>query len=459
LLPVSVNNIAIFVSVNDPYTLIDVPGKSAGLLLKGKGPEYTNGIETNPAGRETYITAIDDHHDLKDAAPRESVADKLNWADHEVDMALNQAMTVLNDKKTFLLGKLKMLRQKREDEQQDRDKNKMKTPIQVLKTHRVSPSHSDSDGETDSVFVRKRVIKTDKRKIELKYLANIDDIVSKAEKISLAVRQMKYMTPFLEAKVVADVDSDEETPDLVDVMSVTIGQKIVVLTTDFKNSCLKAFSHLPDEVSSSVIEFDSSPWGIAKLDEDTVAVTIPLKNKMCLVDVSSGLKLKDTVKTKKQYYGLVAIGSSVLVGTSPYSQPRSVDVFDLSGTVLQTLVIDALLQQPSFVCTTPSGSFVISDLSKGMLLTVSRSLEVESGFQLDNEAHLESSRGVAANADGDIFVVDYRQKKVKIFSCRGQFLKDFLTSDDGLKYPYGVCFDDKGRIYVTDGGVIKIFSY
>ncbi|XP_046556846.1 uncharacterized protein LOC124266072 isoform X2 [Haliotis rubra] len=417
----------------------------------------TRKVGTYSNDEDLYITATEEHaRDL----PRETVSGRLDKAQTDIERSMDQAMAVLLNKKMLLLARLNTLRRRREEEQKERDRAKAKTPIRVLKSPRASPGpNTDSDTEQDSVFTRKMVIRTDKRKNELKLLDQIDDIVTKAEMISQAVKGVNYMAPFLEDTILADVEGDEETSDLVDVQVVHDGGDTFILATDFKNSCLKSFSISSEAASRGVLKFDSSPWGISQVQANMAAVSVPLSNKVCFVQLRPHLKLKEMIKTKKQYYGLVSVGSRFLVATSPYSSPRSVDILAITGHILHTLTVDALMQQPSFICLTPKGSFVVSDLSKGAVLILSHKLEFQSGLELGNVAHMQSSRGVATNKDGDVFVVDYSQKKVKVFSSEGLFLKDLLTSEDGLKYPYGVCFDDQGRICVTDGGKIKMFSY
>ncbi|XP_067673811.1 uncharacterized protein [Haliotis asinina] len=417
----------------------------------------TKKVMTYSNDEDLYITATEEHaQDL----PRETVSGRLDKAQIDIERSMDQAMAVLLNKKMLLLGRLNTLRRRRQEKQKERDRAKAKTPIRVLKSPRASPSpNTDSDSEQDSVFTRKMVIRTDKRKNELKLLDQIDDIVTKADMISQAAKAVNYMAPFLEDTILADVECDEETSDLVDVQVVYDGGDTFILATDFKNSCLKSFSISSEAASRGVLKFDSSPWGISQVQTNMAAVSVPLSNKVCFVQLRPHLKLKEIIKTKKQYYGLVSVGSRFLVATSPYSSPRSVDILAITGHILHTLTVDALMQQPSFICLTPKGSFAVSDLSKGAVMILSHKLEFQSGFELGNKAHMQSSRGVATNKDGDVFVVDYSQKKVKVFSSEGLFLKDLLTSEDGLKYPYGVCFDDQGRICVTDGGKIKIFSY
>ncbi|XP_046351566.2 uncharacterized protein LOC124132032 [Haliotis rufescens] len=417
----------------------------------------TRKVATYSRDEDRYITATEAH---AQEVPRDTISLRLDKAQTDIEQSMDQAMTVLLNKKKLLLGRLHTLRVRREEEQKERDKAKVKTPIRVIKSPRASPGpNPDSDPEQDSVFTRKMVIKTDKRKNELKLLDQIEDIVTKAEMISQAAKGVNYMAPFLEATVLADVDGDEESSDLVDVQVVHDGGDTFILATDFKNSCLKSFSISLEAASRGVLKFDSSPWGISQVKSNMAAVSVPLSNKVCFVELIPHLKLKETVRTKKQYYGLVSVGSRFLVATSPYSNPRSVDIIANTGHILHTLTVDTLMQQPSFICLTPKGSFIVSDLSKGAVLILSHKLEFQSGLELGNKAHMQSSRGVTTNKEGDVFVVDYNQKKVKVFSSEGHFLKDLLTSEDGLKYPYGVCFDDHGRICVTDGGKIKIFSY
>ncbi|XP_066269033.1 tripartite motif-containing protein 3-like [Branchiostoma lanceolatum] len=59
-------------------------------------------------------------------------------------------------------------------------------------------------------------------------------------------------------------------------------------------------------------------------------------------------------------------------------------------------------------------------------------------------------RGLAVSDRGEIFVADYRNKRVQVFDFQGTFLSSFYTvlPEEDI-YPYGVTLDSGGNIWVT----------
>ncbi|KAI8505920.1 hypothetical protein Bbelb_162730 [Branchiostoma belcheri] len=61
-------------------------------------------------------------------------------------------------------------------------------------------------------------------------------------------------------------------------------------------------------------------------------------------------------------------------------------------------------------------------------------------------------RSLAVSDRGEIFVADYRNKRVQIFDFQGTFLSSFYTTLPGEEediYPYGVTLDSGGNIWVV----------
>ena len=68
---------------------------------------------------------------------------------------------------------------------------------------------------------------------------------------------------------------------------------------------------------------------------------------------------------------------------------------------------------------------------------------------------LSYPHGVAINSSGVVYVTDYNNHRVQLFSADGQFISSFGSEEsqhghDQLHSPSGICVDSTNTVYVTD---------
>ncbi|XP_046552221.1 E3 ubiquitin-protein ligase TRIM56-like [Haliotis rubra] len=81
----------------------------------------------------------------------------------------------------------------------------------------------------------------------------------------------------------------------------------------------------------------------------------------------------------------------------------------------------------SVVCLTPEGDVVFN-------------------YRPTGDSALKVPRGITSTSTGDILVTDYSQHRVIHLTESGQFVRNILTSQDGVKNPLGLCVGGRGRI-------------
>ena len=67
--------------------------------------------------------------------------------------------------------------------------------------------------------------------------------------------------------------------------------------------------------------------------------------------------------------------------------------------------------------------------------------------------------GLAVDAQGDVFVADWRNDRIQKLTSNGQFIMKFGTSGSGkgeFNRPSGIAVDSDGDIYVADWGNDRI---
>lgn len=69
---------------------------------------------------------------------------------------------------------------------------------------------------------------------------------------------------------------------------------------------------------------------------------------------------------------------------------------------------------------------------------------------------LNTPSGIAVDAKGFIFVAEYSRHRVQVFDQNGNHVRFFGIG--GLKFPCGVALDRQGNVYVADWGRVAVFD-
>jgi DNA-binding beta-propeller fold protein YncE len=74
------------------------------------------------------------------------------------------------------------------------------------------------------------------------------------------------------------------------------------------------------------------------------------------------------------------------------------------------------------------------------------------GGQGREDGEFSHATGIAVDAQGNIFVADYNNKRVQKFNAQGDFLSAWTTASDlnSTGTPEGIAVDAEGHIFVTD---------
>ena len=70
-------------------------------------------------------------------------------------------------------------------------------------------------------------------------------------------------------------------------------------------------------------------------------------------------------------------------------------------------------------------------------------------------ANLTGPTGITIDSDDVVYVTEYRNFSVLVFTCEGKFLTSFGTEGSRpgqLYHPYGITVDKDGIVYVSDKG-------
>ncbi|XP_046550667.1 protein wech-like [Haliotis rubra] len=302
--------------------------------------------------------------------------------------------------------------------------------------------------------------------VEVKEKGRIDGITFRqdTDKLSRAMEDLYLGEIHVQYDDVVDLEADLVLQDTInvrvagdalegpphDVTMLEVNGADAVVVTDSNNNSVKSFYTRNSQPGHSKLSLEGGPYGITRLKHNQVAVTVPDTSQIVTVEVSPDLVLFSTITTSKQYWGITSLTASTLAASS--ESPPCVDFLDMSGHVLKSVCPGHnggdILKYPSFLCTTRTGSILVSDGGTKCVVCLTPEGDVVFNYRPTGDSALKVPRGITSTSTGDILVTDYSQHRVIYLTESGQFIRNILTSQDGVYCPLGLCVGGRGRMYL-----------
>jgi len=203
---------------------------------------------------------------------------------------------------------------------------------------------------------------------EIKKLCFVEELSSSKLMTDLSLGRLvkDYLstcTPVLQDTIDTSVDSDEKDPDPADVVVLDVDDVTTLVVPDYNNPCIKSFYIRDNKQHHSKLSLEYHPHTIRAIDNCKVVVSYVNHKDFTVVLVTPDLALHSTIYTSKKYTGVTALSTSTLAAGC--RDPPSVDVLDMTGTVLKSLTsltsAPRPLKLPEFMCTTNEGNILISE--------------------------------------------------------------------------------------------------
>ncbi|XP_046584608.1 protein wech-like [Haliotis rubra] len=247
----------------------------------------------------------------------------------------------------------------------------------------------------------------------------------------------------------------------IDVTVLEVNGTDTVVVTDYYNNSVKSFYTRNSQTGHSKLSLGGRPWGITRPKHNQVAVTVPDTSQIVTVEVNPDLVLLSTITTSKQYLGITSLTPSTLAAGS--RSPPCVDILDMSGHVLKSVCSGHrggdILKYPNYLCTTRTGNILVSDWGTKCVVCLTPEGDVVFNYRPTGDTALKDPRGITSSSTDDILVADNSLHRVTHLTESGQFVRNILTSQDGVMYPRGLCVGGRGRMYLCTPDVVKVFTY
>nr|XP_022336500.1 uncharacterized protein LOC111132878 [Crassostrea virginica] len=154
------------------------------------------------------------------------------------------------------------------------------------------------------------------------------------------------------------------------------------------------------------------------------------------------------------------INGDLLVGMDRGKEGK-VTRYSKTGKEIQNIQRDnqgqGLYSDPHYITENINGDICTLDFNKRAVVVVNKSGEHR--FSYTGQGSVFRPFGICTDVLGHILVCDYISESVHLLDQDGGFLSVILASQQGIKYPRGVCVDDENNLYVGQNNTNTVTAY
>jgi len=137
----------------------------------------------------------------------------------------------------------------------------------------------------------------------------------------------------------------------------------------------------------------------------------------------------------------------------------SVHVYDYNGKYKTSLVPGSAKFRAPYGLTSDGSHLYVADVTLRKIFVFDLDGKYQNEFKVNQEL---AGPGVILFKDNKLFVADQPKHKILLFDLAGNLLSSFGEEGHGkgqLYFPHGLAVDDKGVLYVSDGGNNRIVVF
>ncbi|XP_060562273.1 uncharacterized protein LOC132721913 [Ruditapes philippinarum] len=202
----------------------------------------------------------------------------------------------------------------------------------------------------------------------------------------------------------------------------------LLIITDCSNKAVKMVDTSSQSVSDQ-LQLHDQPWDITTVTSTDLAVTLPNKQTIQFISISSNkLIKKHTVKVDGKCHGISCYQAKLVVS---FSHHAKIQTFDMNGTILTTIDGKNIFQDLWYIACNRS-SIYVSDC--GMKTVTKLNWQ---GDVIGRYSCMSFPRGISLSDDGTVFVCDNMRNVIEEIS--GDCSTGKVVLQD-LKTPVAVCW-------------------
>ncbi|XP_060572484.1 uncharacterized protein LOC132730546 [Ruditapes philippinarum] len=212
----------------------------------------------------------------------------------------------------------------------------------------------------------------------------------------------------------------------------------LLMITDYIIDAVKMVDTSSQSVSDQ-LQLDSGPWDITTVTSTELAVTLPNKQTIQFILISSNkLIRKHTMKVDGKCYGISCYQGKLVVS---FLRPAKLQILDLNGAIQTTIDKNNIFKEPFYI-TCNRSSIYVSDC----YMETVRRLNWQ-GNVIGSYRGMSGPRGMSLSDDGTVFVCDRERNVIEEISG------DFSTGKvvlKNLERTCAVCWcEETKKLYIS----------
>ncbi|KAL3864955.1 hypothetical protein ACJMK2_006596 [Sinanodonta woodiana] len=222
-----------------------------------------------------------------------------------------------------------------------------------------------------------------------------------------------------------------------------------IVLADWNNRCVKLLDKFFNVVSRLVLP--QSPWNVAKIDDEKVAVTVPGEKSVYVLTYIKNLKTFGSFETRCECWGITFVEHKFVITCDPLSEIPSLKFFSLDGNEIKSIKNEKkgtpLFKCPSHVITNTIHTLIfVSDC--GTNLVTCLNLEGKVKFQFRHEK-LDYPTGMTTDCQANVYICGKNSHNIHVITEEGVFLRILLSENDGLHGPRSISFETNGENFIA----------
>jgi hypothetical protein len=221
----------------------------------------------------------------------------------------------------------------------------------------------------------------------------------------------------------------------------------ILIISDRENKAVKLVD-ISYKYVSDQLQLDDEPCDITTVTSTDLAVTLPDKQTIQLISISSNELIKrHTIKVDGQCHGISCYQGKLVVS---FLNPAKLQILDINGTILTRIDGKNIFKYPHYV-TCNRSSIYVSDRHMKTITILNWQGDVIGSY-----SGISAPRGMSLSDDGTVFVCDWERNVIEEIS--GDCSTGKVVMQD-LKSPLAVCWCRKTKkLYTSCNDLYGVFN-
>ncbi|XP_045205072.2 uncharacterized protein LOC123557585 [Mercenaria mercenaria] len=231
-----------------------------------------------------------------------------------------------------------------------------------------------------------------------------------------------------------NIKTPEDKSDCAIIASALISPSQIILA-DSKNNCLKMVD-IEQRKLSTRHELCSTPFNVAVVSRNLIAVTLPKKKKILFLSITQKNTLTEShdINVNGEIRKIACKNDTLIIGYT-----NKIEILKMNGDVVKTISSTDLSCIDGIAFSHDSMAFYVTNLySSTKLYKFDFDGNILASY---NDDTMQSVRGLTVTPDGTVLVCNWTENgSIDMISPACKKIKEILQQNEHVQYPYSVSF-------------------